>query len=264
MNRSIASYVHMTRRLWPAGIAIILIAVGGCSDDDDTPTGPGPGPTSTTMTGFMANSAENGGVTINIATTTLAPAPGATAARRVAVDATASFTPLGGGVVNMTGTFDEPTDSLYLSGGGYSIAAQIDNSGDPPNTFAEYNGPNGPGFLGAVDENGNGLIMSFCGTFQSDTVGLDDGNLSFIISNDQLGGAMFSSNTALEVSLEGDVAGTGSARTLSATAVNPGVDSVAVVGTANTMDGVASGTWTRVDLNTQAAVTGIWTAVECP
>lgn len=260
MTHSIASRVRFAPR--PClPLAIVLAFAAGCGDDNGSPTGPGPGATSTTMTGVMINATENGRLTVTIATTTLAPPPGALAARAVAVDASATFRPIGGSVVNLAGTYDAATDTLLLSGGGYTIVAEVEE-GDPPSTVGQYDGPNGPGFFGAV-ATGSTSTPVYCGDYQSGTTS-ENGNLSFLVSGDVFAGITFSAVTSWFRPFEGTVSGTGSVRSVAGGNVEEGVDSLYISGSFNTVSGVSSGTWTLVDLTDQSAESGTWSAVECP
>ena len=242
-------------------LALAPVILAGCGDDNGSPTGPGPGATSTTMTGVMINAAENGRLTVTIATTTLTPPPGALAARAVAVDASATFRPIGGSVVNLSGTYDADSDTLLLSGGGYTIVAEVEE-GDPPSTVGQYDGPNGPGFFGAV-ATGSTSTPVYCGTYQSNTTS-ENGNLSFLVSGDVFAGITFSAVTSWFRPFEGSVSGTGTTRTVIGGNVEDGVDSLYISGSFNTVSGVSSGTWTLVDLTDQSAESGTWSAVECP
>jgi hypothetical protein len=243
--------------------ALSLSTLTGCGKDSDPPTGPGGGTdTTTTMTGIMINATENGRLSVNIPTMTLAPRLHAMAARRAAVTASGTFRPIGGVVVALSGTYDQTTDSLFLAGGGYAVAALVETDGEPVSMVGQYDGPNGPGFFGAIST-ATTSVPVFCGSYQSNTTA-ENGNLSYLLIENQFAGVAFSGLSSAVRPFEGTVSGTGSTRTVMGTGGQDNVDSLAISGTVNTITGMSSGIWTVTDLGGVPVDDGTWSASECP
>jgi hypothetical protein len=238
-----------------------LLTLAGCGKDSDSPTGPSGPPTTTTMNGVMINANENGRLVVTIATTTLAPPPGAYVANGEVILASATYRPVGGGTVNMSGTYDADTDSLVLAGGGYSFATMLETDGPRASMVGEYAGPNGPGLFGAAQTDGANVTVH-CGTYLSLTTA-ESGRLGVLANDDEFAGIMFSAQTSEFQAFEGMLSGTGTTRTVTGGG-SEGVDSIAVSGTLNTVSGISSGTWTYLNLDTMSGDSGTWTATECP
>jgi hypothetical protein len=265
VNRLIPGISRQTpHRLAPIlACALLIFVAQGCGKDSSSPTNPGGGGgNATTMIGVMINSSENGKLTVSLSTATLSPPPGAYAARSV-VTASASYQPIGGSMVTMTGTYDTDTDTLKLAGGGYSVSAFIEEDGMPPSTVGQYDGPNGIGLFGALSTEGASTEPPvLCGTYQSST-GPEAGNLGILVNDTQFGGITFSSNTASFIPLEGTVSGAGTTKTLSGEGVEA-PDSLSISGTYNSVSGQASGTWVYTNLGTMVTDSGTWSAELCP
>jgi hypothetical protein len=252
-------------------LAAALLAASGCGKDSSGPTAPGPGSgtPSTTMAGLMINSAENGRLAVTIATDSLAPQPGAARARQVAVNASATYSPIGRPMVAMSGTYDTVTDSLYLSGGGYSIAALVETDEERPSMVGEYAGPNGPGFYGAVLSGVSAPVTLYCGTYESTATGpksdeVEHGRLGFLVLESEFAGVMFSAVSPQIMTFFGAASGTGTVRTLDGSGGWEDELELAISGTLNTGTGAASGVWESTHTGTAATDQGTWSATPCP
>lgn len=254
--------LHSARRalMVPASAMVLLLA--GCGENNDGPTGPDGTPETTTMSGVMVNAVENGRLAVSIANASLAAAPGTYAVHRVNVDATGTYRRVGGSTVTLTGTYDVDTDSLVLTGGGYTLLAQVETDGAPASMVGEYDGPNGAGFFGAVETDAGAAVSVHCGTYQSTTTS-EDGNLSLVITDDNLAGAVFSAQTSASFAFEGLLSGGGATRTFTAGGTD-GADSISVIGTYDAISGASIGTWTMFDPVAAPSDSGTWSSMPCP
>jgi len=264
------------RHLWTATLTLSLV-VGmalwnGCSDDDEGENPGGGGSNNTSFVGVFSNGDENGSMNVTVNTTALAPkspfAPlrpasfsRANHAAEAVVTASGVLRIVGGGTVNLTGTYNNVSDSLALNGGGYAFTGEHDTTGVYDSMTGQYTGPNGPGFFAAL----TGLTgaSSYCGTFAtSGSTGLT-GSWDFISANGQIRGAGFPISGD-PIGFEGTIATTGTSRAINAGAGQPGVYTLTVTGTLNTSTNVVSGTWTYDDLVGTSDDTGTWTGQLCP
>lgn len=120
-------------RMLPA-FALSLLLIAGCGKDEPAnPVNPGNGggSTSTQLTGSFLNSSETGLLTVDIETTNLAPSF-QTVVRDTAVTATAVASTETGTAVVLSGTYKPGSDSLELSGQGWT-ADLCPLSGTGPN-----------------------------------------------------------------------------------------------------------------------------------
>lgn len=145
--------------LLPALLA--LIALSGCGGDHKNPVAPvGVTATHSYLYGVFAGPADGGRLSIAIATTSLAgplstgpgvssPPSRAPGAGRV-VFANGTLTPTGGPAVYLGGTFDAATDTLRLSGGGYTLLGVYEPVDPFPSIAGTYAGPDGGGTFGCA------------------------------------------------------------------------------------------------------------------
>jgi hypothetical protein len=162
-------------------LAVASFLLVGCSKDDN-PAGSGGG-NGPTYYGTFANSAESGSLTLNFSS---APKAGPATTDNILVVITISGTLKiqGGSTVSLTGTYNTVTDSLKISGGGYSFAGTLVN-GDLSGT---YSGPNGSGtFIAGTSVSGS--ITFFCGTYTetSPASGEHHGRLNIVLDGARLG-----------------------------------------------------------------------------
>jgi len=256
-------------------ILTLLVALGvvfwsGCGSDDDNPPGGG-GATSTTFTGVFANGTENGSIRATLATTTLAPKSPSPLrsilavhpSSKAVVAATGTLRLVGGGTVNLTGSYNDVSDSLNLSGAGYAFGGEYDTSGTFNSINGQYTGPNGAGFFGMVT--GTAAVAStYCGAFASTTGSGLVGNWDILIAGSQVGGIGIPT-AGTPIAFEGTIQTSGAMRTLVAGATDAGVFNLSVTGTLNTTNNTISGTWTYDDLTvSNSDDTGTWSGSLCP
>ncbi len=151
----------------------IALGLGACSSDSNGGGGGGAGTSS--FVGTVVGGADNdesGSLTFDIAGTALAPPASITTNSSATLTVTGTLTLVSpaAGTVPLTGTYDDATNALDLSGGGYAFTGVFDGTSRLQGT---YNGANGPGlFVTALDL---GNAVAFCGTFDGD----DDGTWNF-------------------------------------------------------------------------------------
>jgi hypothetical protein len=166
----------------------IALGLGACSSDDNNGGGGGGGNTSFlgTMTGGTNND-ESGSLTFEIAGTALAPPAGITTmSASLTVTGTATLVSPTAGTHTLTGTYDDATNQLDLSGSGYTFTGVFDDV--TSRLEGTYTGGNGPGlFVATLDA---GSAVAFCGTFTGD----DDGTWNFVVNGGTLSGSVLTSS----------------------------------------------------------------------
>ena len=221
----------------------VALGLGACSSDSNG--GGGGGGNTSSFVGTVAGGTafdESGSLTFDIAGTALAPPAGITTmSASLTVTGTLTLVSPTPGTEALTGTYDDATNQLNLSGGGYTFTGVYDGTSRLEGT---YTGGNGPGaFVTALDV---GNAIAFCGTFDGD----DDGTWNFVVSGTSLSGSVLTSSGDL-APLDGTVTGTDISIV---NPVNPTGPALAT-GTINGND--ATGTW---DTGVQS---GTWTGTHC-
>lgn len=192
----------------------IALALAGCSNDtnDDGIIGPpANGSQSTQLTGVFANTSVSGLLDVTIDTSPLAPAWQRASAANVT--ALGTLSPDVGGTVNLSGTYDPDTDSLRLTGGGYTLAGVYLPGGVPPRLTGRFTGPLGAGSFVAL-AGSRTAVRTFCATYENQDASLW-GTLNFAISGTTVTGFEVEDGDTLVVALTGSVSATGTPRTLS-------------------------------------------------
>jgi hypothetical protein len=262
-----------TRLLTATALTGALVGVG-CSDDDNDPGGGNPTPT-TTMTGAFVGAGDGGRASVTVSTTTLAPGlprtkiqPGAGGARILGtgsvathnVFASGSFDLDAGGVVGLSGTYSDETDSLHLTGGGYTLLGAYDDTGGIAAITGAYNGPNGIGFFAVVNAPASS-VTTFCGTFVNAGATLT-GRLNLVVIGSDAGGAGFPDGDPEGVGFEGTVTGTGNPKTISLSgSTNDGP--FTATGDWDTTTNTVTGTWEQKDGSDNVLDSGTWEADFC-
>jgi len=164
----------------------IALGLGACSSDDNNGGG---GSGTTSFVGTVvggANNDESGSLTFDIAGTALAPpASITTMSTSLTVTGTLTLVSPAAGTQALTGTYDDATNQLDLSGGGYTFTGVFDGTSRLEGT---YNGANGAGlFVTALDL---GNAVAFCGSFAGD----DDGTWNFVVNGTTLSGSALTSS----------------------------------------------------------------------
>jgi hypothetical protein len=219
------------RRAVPLCLTILalVVSVAGCNDsnNNDRPA------TTTRYAGTFTGSSGESGV-MNF-TVQQAPPAGVTIIRAmITTTGTASVT--GAGTVSLSGTFDDQTGDLNLSGGGYTFSGVIANG----ELVGTYTGPNGPGTFVALQSTGANVSV-FCGTFTGDTTGM--WNVAVSSDGSAVGTFTDDANTSTTVT------GTSSNGTLT---LDGGAD---VTANGTVSGGSVTGTWTDAG----SGDTGNWT-----
>lgn len=240
---------------------VSLLAINGCGDDNnDNPTNPGGGATTTSFTGTFVSGYEGGMLTVTVNTVSLARSLRAGSA---AVTATGVLSPDGGTAVNLTGTYDATTDSLYLAGGSYTLAGQYDGSGPIAGIGGVYVGPNAhPGVFGCA-VGGSSSIQVYCGTFENDAVTLT-GRWNLVLSGNQIAGiALPDGDNAPEPPLlQGTVTGTGTSRPVTLGYDDGNGFVISAVGTLDTSDHTVGGSW-HTTQDSAPTDSGTWSGDLC-
>ncbi|HSE46780.1 MAG TPA: hypothetical protein VLA89_15770 [Gemmatimonadales bacterium] len=178
----------------------IALGLGACSSDDNGGGGGGGGTSSFvgTVVGGAANN-ESGSLTFDIAGTALAPPASITTMSSASLTVTGTLTLVSpaAGTQTLTGTYDDATNHLDLSGGGYTFTGVFDGTSRLEGT---YNGANGAGLFVAALDLGN--AVAFCGTFDGD----DDGTRNFVVNGTVLSGSALTSSGDV-APLDGTVTG---------------------------------------------------------
>jgi hypothetical protein len=262
MERFCNQFLRRSLLRWllvPATLGVLVVA--GCSDDDDDDdVNP---PTQTAMAGsFAGGTSETGTLSITINSGTLAgqirsQTPATSIVRpagTVVVIASGTLDLEGvGGTVELAGSYNTDTDSLFLSGGGYTLRGRRTNTVAGQSIEGLYDGPVGSGafFLLA----GAGVpLQTYCGAYTSNAAA-DSGFFHVTIRETSLTGFVLSKNDPGDiVRLNGDVTGTGTV--LDVTIEDP--DGVPLAeGTWDTSTDTMSGTYGY------AGDTGTWETTLC-
>lgn len=242
------------------GLALVI----GCSSkSDNAPGGGGGGPATTrTMLGIMINSNENGRLSITIQSPTFSPQGATRVLGPTPVAASATFQPIVGGPVSLTGTYDTVTDSLSLMGGGYTLGVTIETDDANPGFATTYTGPNGPGFAGAIRSDSLAMLI-FCGTWSSSTTSFG-GAMGFLVADTMIAGIAFPDGATDPIFIEGTSTGSGTSRTIMVAGSESGVYDLSITGTYNTLTSVINGTWQYDDLVGPSQDNGTFSATPCP
>jgi hypothetical protein len=221
MERLRNHLVHRNLLRWllvPAALSVFVLA--GCSDDDDDDDN-NPPATQTSMSGSLAGgTAENGTLAVTIQSGTLAgqlrQRTAASSLIRpagtVVVGATGTINPEGVGAnVTLSGSYNTDTDSLFLSGSGYTLRGRRTNTGAGQSIEGTYTGPNGDGAFFVLA--GAGVpLQAYCGTYTSGAQA-DSGFFHVVVRGESLTGFTLSGLDPTDIiRLNGTVTGTGTAR----------------------------------------------------
>jgi hypothetical protein len=231
-----------------AGIGLALALAAGCAKKHQ-PTAPTPGsPTpQTQLTGVFVGGAENGLLDVTVDLGSLA-VPGDTV-----VSALGVMSKDGGGVVNLTGTYDAATDSLRLSGQGFELAGLYLEGGAPIRIEGSYVGPAGSsGRFTALPGRRPSAVRAFCATYE-DSAATMWGTLNFAVAGNGVAGFEVVDGETAVVAVQGTAAGTtGTTRSLAFA----GSDFIGN-GSWNMSTGHVAGVWAS------PRGTGVWSGDPC-
>jgi hypothetical protein len=182
--------------------ALACLGLAGCGDDPP-PNAPAPSG-STTFRGTIAGQTSSGALTITVATSNPSPQPGPMGANAV-VTATGTVTPSGGSGVALTGTYDDQSNHVALTGGGWTLGGDLTSFG----LEGTYSGPGGVTGVFSVWRSGTGTdtVIVVVGTYAAN-VGTGSGNFNFafrpsITSGQNLHGNAFDAAVPTPISLDG-------------------------------------------------------------
>jgi hypothetical protein len=198
-----------------SALGLAILFVPGCGGSGST--GPTPTPTATpapatTFTGTIAGSSGQSGTLV---------------VRIAAATATATLTPIdGGGTFALTGTFDEATKTLTLSGSGFALKGTIANG----KLTGNYTGPGGSVGIFSNLNSTSQSVQPYCGTYHRVT---EDGvwNFGIAASGEVSGGGIAKTGPSSIGALPFFITGTRSGNTLSLTVHTDHDGDAAVTGT---------------------------------
>lgn len=191
-------------------VLVASVVLAGCGKEPK-PTGPTPvpPPSQIQLTGVFVGPAENGLLDLTIDAASLAPPSPAD----TTVTATGVMSLDGGGVVNVTGTYDTAADSLHVSGQGYTLAGRYIEGGAPARLQGSYSGPSGGGAFGALPGARPSAIHVFCATYENSEATLW-GTLDFAASATSIVGFEVPDGGTAVMSFQGTVAGIGNPKAI--------------------------------------------------
>ena len=176
-----------------AGGLLVLTACSGNSTNPIAPTGGG---ASTTFVGTLAGSGgQSGTLEIAIQASLVASVEGSGAptvvidfgplvlralAATLSVSGTLSF--VGGGSVALVGTYDDVTEAVMVSGGGYTFEGML--SDDFSSLSGDFTGSTSGSFSTLTTNSGG--VTTYCGTYSGDDSGV--WNIAIISATGQVSG----------------------------------------------------------------------------
>jgi hypothetical protein len=250
-------------RILPVWIGLLIlscVALTGCGDDDDDGNPVNPGTSDATLfTGTFVGATEGGLMTMYIELPQAELAPGlAGKTAPPGAPAFAILSPDIGGTVNLSGTYDETTDSLRLIGPGYIMSGHYDPAGPMPGIAGTYINPAGAGSLGCA-VGGTNTVRVTCGMY-TDLLATKSGRWNLAIVGGAVHGLAYYGGQVLD--FEGTAAGTGNTRTI---AIHQELGGGAVLiadGTLNTTTGDVGGDW-RIEIDSAVDDSGTWEGSTC-
>jgi hypothetical protein len=203
-------------------IAAAVLGLAGCEGKHATfPVLPLPVP-ELQLTGSFVGAAENGllDVTVQTAALTTRSFPAgpagilrAPAAAETTVTAFGTMSKDGGGVVNLTGTYNTATDSLRLSGQGYTLWGLWVADAVPPRLAGRYAGPSGNGRF-AVLVGARTAVHVFCATYENSPTATFFGTLDLAVVGTSVTGFQVEDGDTLVEPLQGTANGSGATRAI--------------------------------------------------
>ncbi|TAK58353.1 MAG: hypothetical protein EPO24_08520 [Bacteroidetes bacterium] len=177
-----------------------FLLLTGCQKDDDNSVIPPLG-TTTSYTGAIAGESESGSISFTINGSTKV------AAREYAsplaiLTVTGTIKLADGTTITLNGTFNTETDSIYVSGGGYSFAGELSNG----SISGTYTGPNGTGAF-SVQAGAQATVKVYCGTYVSYD-NSSSGILNLSLKDTTMTGLAISLDSGDKTFLYGTISGT--------------------------------------------------------
>jgi hypothetical protein len=141
-------------------VLLFAIAIIGCKKDESPTATPPPASGGiTTYVGTFANTAESGSLILTFSSAPAKRDPNFVATVESVLTVSGKIK-IGVDSVLLTGTYDTTTDSLIVSGGGYTFRGKLTNG----HFTGSYTGPHGPGGFAASPSATDGSDKVFCGT----------------------------------------------------------------------------------------------------
>ncbi len=188
---------------WLLCVIVVAFGVSGCSSDTSSTTSSTSGGTSGTPTGgtqykgTFAGKGEGGAIDVNVANN------GGTSTKDIhpltTFTVTGTIKITGGATAQITGTFDDATGTLTITGGGYTFTGKLSANG----ISGTYSGPNGSGAFSVLS---GGTSKNYCGTYGVGTSTTGAGVWNFTINGSTLVGS-FSGTDGQAGPLSGTVTG---------------------------------------------------------
>lgn len=222
---------------------LLLAPLTACGSDSNGGGGGGGGNNATFLGIISSNDASESG-SLSVTVSTAAPSPPLPTGMALAsVTATGALSMVGGGAINLTGTYDDVSKALDVSGGGYTFSGSYDGIGRLEGTYA---GPSTQGVF--VTAKADAKTTAYCGTFAGD----DQGVWNFVIDGSTILGQAVSSSSGTNAPLDGSISGN------AITILFPGTQTVLATGSRSGTH--VSGNW--ADPNSTDV--GTWTGAKCP
>jgi hypothetical protein len=157
--------VHRVIRFFVCAVALILIA--GCSSSSDSSSGgtgssgsSGTAAGTTAYKGTFAGKGEGGSIDVSVANASGTASKSLDILAILQVTGTLKIT--GGATSTITGTYDDATKTLTITGGGYTFTGKLSATG----ITGSYSGPNGAGTFGVLS---GADSKAYCGTYTGET-----------------------------------------------------------------------------------------------
>ena len=227
-------------------VAMTLLVLGGCSSSSDnsgtsggTSGSSGTAGSGPVFKGTLTGKGESGvvDVTLPAGAKIASISPLADPAPTSTVVATIN---LGGGkTFSLTGTWDDATKTLTITGGGYTLTGTLTGS----TLSGTYSGPNGAGSF-ALQATTTGVVNVYCGTY-ADTAGGGGGSWNLVQGADNKLSGSYTDKAADSGLLSGTLTGSAIALTVSTGGVANGTLSGDTInGTYGKTAADNLGTWT--------------------
>ncbi len=251
-----------------AAAAIAALLTGGCGSDSKTTAPALPAPGSTTFVGILTNTTQTGRLTVVISTASLAApirverAGHYLASRSAAAVGATGTLDFGSTPLELTGTYNQASDSLNLSGGGYTLEGVVDLSGPRPSLKGAYGGPQGTGGFGCA-RGTYATVQFYCGTYMNDSTTMH-GVFHFTVSDTTLVGIAFPDSSATGTAFGGFLRDAGDSLDVSIEVLVEGDHHMTGSGKLAKDTHEVRGTWADYDYFSMHTETGTFNALPCP
>jgi hypothetical protein len=226
--------------------AVALFVFAGCSSSSDSGTGssgtsgstPGAGPA---FRGTLTGKGESGVVDVTLPAGAKIASINPLADEPATTSTVVATINLGGGkTINLTGTWNDATKTLSITGGGYTLTGTLTGS----TLSGTYMGPNGAGSF-ALQAAVTGAVNVFCGTYMDSAGGSGAGTWNLVQGADNKLSGSYTANGGNSGLLTGTLTGDAIALTPSGGGfANGTLAGDNITGTYGTKPGENKGTWT--------------------